>query len=278
MTRRLIEQMREALQNAVDGMGGSYLIWAPKAQAAITAAREYLAQPEQSYGWLIACDEEMICTHLGVANLSDSYDSAKAKLKSLVDWHIAVATDPAVNGGPSLQPEQSEPTYWSNPSGRLYATKLEAMQAGAGHAEGVCFKLFTEAPPLREPEQSEPVAYRAWFDGHNVARWLFTLWPEEEQLNVDWQPLYTAPPLREPEQSEPVGVVREHEAHWPSGGMIQYADWANDTAPPVGTKLYTAPLRELGEPEIEDIFESSAGYGRDDFINFAKAILAAARS
>lgn len=231
MTRRLIEQMREALQNAVDGMGGSYLIWAPKAQAAITAAREYLAQPEQSYGWLIACDEEMICTHLGVANLSDSYDSAKAKLKSLVDWHIAVATDPAVNGGPSLQPEQSEPTYWSNPSGRLYATKLEAMQAGAGHAEGVCFKLFTEAPPLREPEQSEPV-----------------------------------------------GVVREHEAHWPSGGMIQYADWANDTAPPVGTKLYTAPLRELGEPEIEDIFESSAGYGRDDFINFAKAILAAARS
>ena len=66
-------------------------------------------QPEQSYGWLTACDEAMICAHLGVANLSDSYESAKAKLNSLIDWNIAVATDPAVNGGFSLQPEQSEP-------------------------------------------------------------------------------------------------------------------------------------------------------------------------
>lgn len=54
-------------------------------------------------GWLIACDEEMIGAHIGVANLSDSYASAKAKLRSLIDWHVAVATDPAVNGGFSLQ-------------------------------------------------------------------------------------------------------------------------------------------------------------------------------
>lgn len=41
--------------------------------------------------------------------------------------------------------------------------------------------------------QQEPVAYRAWFDKDNGARWLFTLWPEEERLDVDWEPLFTAP-------------------------------------------------------------------------------------
>lgn len=42
-------------------------------------------------------------------------------------------------------------------------------------------------------KQQEPVAYRAWFDKDNGARWLFTLWPEEERLDVDWEPLFTAP-------------------------------------------------------------------------------------
>lgn len=56
------------------------------------------------YGWLTACDEEMINYGIGVANLSDSYSSAKVKLRALMDLHVAVATDPAVNGGLSLQP------------------------------------------------------------------------------------------------------------------------------------------------------------------------------
>ena len=56
------------------------------------------------YGWLTACDEEMICYHLGVANLSDNYESAKRKLRALIDLNVAIATDPAVNGGMSLQP------------------------------------------------------------------------------------------------------------------------------------------------------------------------------
>lgn len=55
-----------------------------------------------TYGWLIACDEEMACTHLGVAELSDSYEVAKKKLLSLIDWHVAVATDPAVNGAAAM--------------------------------------------------------------------------------------------------------------------------------------------------------------------------------
>ena len=65
------------------------------------------------YGWLTACDEEMICYHLGVANLSDSYESAKRKLRALIDLNVAIATDPAVNGGMSLQPAvPQKPVAW----------------------------------------------------------------------------------------------------------------------------------------------------------------------
>jgi hypothetical protein len=49
------------------------------------------------------------------------------------------------------------------------------------------------APPPSAAE-SKPVAWRAWFDADNGARWLFTLWPDEERLEVDWQPLYAIPP------------------------------------------------------------------------------------
>ena len=41
--------------------------------------------------------------------------------------------------------------------------------------------------------KGEAVAHRAWFDADNGARWLFTLWPEEERLDVEWEPLYAAP-------------------------------------------------------------------------------------
>jgi hypothetical protein len=51
-------------------------------------------------------------------------------------------------------------------------------------------EVSEEATDARE---QQPVAYRAWFDKDNGARWLFTLWPEEERLDVDWEPLFTAP-------------------------------------------------------------------------------------
>jgi len=81
------------------------------------------AQPQ--YGWLTACDEEMICAQLGVASLSDSFESAKQKLGELIAWHVAVATDPAVNGGLSLQPAvPQEPVAWKTDisSGKLRFT------------------------------------------------------------------------------------------------------------------------------------------------------------
>ena len=64
---------------------------------------------ELSYGWLRACDEAMTSLHIGVANLSDSYASAKEKLRALINLHITIATDPSVNGGYKLVPiETSE--------------------------------------------------------------------------------------------------------------------------------------------------------------------------
>ena len=65
------------------------------------------AQPQareetQPIGWLRAADEEMVCAHLGVAEAEDSYETAKKKLASLIQWNIAVAMDPSVGGHPSL--------------------------------------------------------------------------------------------------------------------------------------------------------------------------------
>ncbi|QYJ23390.1 hypothetical protein KYT87_09305 [Achromobacter sp. ES-001] len=54
--------------------------------------------------------------------------------------------------------------------------------------------IMASAPVAGE---AQPVAYRAWFDQDNGARWLFTLWPEEERLDVQWQPLYAAPQASE---------------------------------------------------------------------------------
>lgn len=52
-------------------------------------------------GWLRAVDEEMVCAHLGVADAEDSFETAKKKLASLIQWNIAVATDPRVGGHPA---------------------------------------------------------------------------------------------------------------------------------------------------------------------------------
>lgn len=65
----------------------------------------YLHPPQPHYGWLQAVDKEMVCAHLGVANVTDTFDEANAKLLALINWHVAVATDPVVNGGLSLQPQ-----------------------------------------------------------------------------------------------------------------------------------------------------------------------------
>ncbi len=65
------------------------------------ATRELSALRAPPVGWLRAVDEEMVCAHLGVADAEDSFETAKKKLASLIQWNIAVATDPSVGGHPA---------------------------------------------------------------------------------------------------------------------------------------------------------------------------------
>ena len=58
--------------------------------------------PSIPEGWLRAIDEALVVAHIGVANESDTYEQAKAKLNNLIGFHVDEATDPAVNGGYKL--------------------------------------------------------------------------------------------------------------------------------------------------------------------------------
>lgn len=70
--------------------------------------------------WLRAIDNELVSTHLGVVEPSDTYENAKKKINDLLCWHIDTATDPLVNGGKKLYPiktiekliECLERAYW----------------------------------------------------------------------------------------------------------------------------------------------------------------------
>ncbi len=85
--------------------------WPPTHWMPLPEAPDAQAQPAPSVpeGWLRAIDEALVATHLGVADAADNYEDAKRKLNELLGWHVAVATDPAVNGGFKLVP--IEPTF-----------------------------------------------------------------------------------------------------------------------------------------------------------------------
>lgn len=59
-------------------------------------------------GWIEAADRELINAHLGVANPGDTLEVATKKLGELIDFHVSVATDPAVNGGFKLVPVEGD--------------------------------------------------------------------------------------------------------------------------------------------------------------------------
>lgn len=46
-----------------------------------------------------AIDEELVCAHLGCVCDSDDFETAKTKLRDLIQWHVDVATDERVNSG-----------------------------------------------------------------------------------------------------------------------------------------------------------------------------------
>ena len=73
---------------------------------------EVSQQPAPSVpdGWLRAIDDALVSAHVGIRYADDSYEQAKAKLDSLIGFHVDVASDPAVNGGWKLVPEK-HPTF-----------------------------------------------------------------------------------------------------------------------------------------------------------------------
>ena len=122
------DRLREIVDAAIMAMGAS----APKP----------CAQPASSmpYGWLRAIDEALVVAHVGVANESDTYEQAKAKLDNLLGFHVDAATDPAVNGGWKLVP--IEPT-----DEMLRAIRAQRSGARKGRGDRADWKAWLAAAP-----------------------------------------------------------------------------------------------------------------------------------
>lgn len=73
--RKLLREARDALRFALWGGRGPLI---PRIDA-------FLATPEpEPVAWVRAIDEALMCSHLGVANASDSYEEAKRKINILL--------------------------------------------------------------------------------------------------------------------------------------------------------------------------------------------------
>ncbi|WP_442256106.1 hypothetical protein ACS0OT_07120 [Stenotrophomonas maltophilia group sp. RY12688] len=118
-----------AYQSAVTPPDGYVVVTRNEAGQAVAVTRQdddgrilsVIAELGPSAGWAAAADRELVAAELGVAKIDDSTDVAAAKLRELIDWHVSVATDPAVNGGYVLVPV--EPTK-------------EMLDAGYGFEDG----------------------------------------------------------------------------------------------------------------------------------------------
>lgn len=74
------------------------------AQSQQQAAKAAAPAPALKCAWIDAVDHELVNAHIGVADAADTFEVASRKLDELIRWHVAVATDPAVNGGLKLTP------------------------------------------------------------------------------------------------------------------------------------------------------------------------------
>ena len=125
---------------------------------------------------------------------------------------------------------------------------------------------LTAADVYKEPEQSEPVAFRCNFDGYgwdyrdngSGSNWKAFPYKDKEFLYT-----HPAPSLREPEQSEPVWKK-------PPEYVPPLVKWAQEQTAP--------PLRELSDGEIRDMLEAEflgSDKKRDlqDDLRVARAVL-----
>lgn len=95
--------------------------------------------PSVPDGWLRAIDESLVVANVGVANEIDTYEQAKAKLDSLLGFHVDVATDPAVNGGWKLVPRPPTPT--------MVKAGLESSHVLNVHRVLACYDAMIDAAP-----------------------------------------------------------------------------------------------------------------------------------
>ena len=118
----------EAAKAALEALEHDYFSWQPAAKNLRTAIEEAekaepvaitTSGPGNTHpapipeGWLRAIDEWLVIIHQGVAEASDSYETAREKLHRGIYFEIQVATDPAVNGGWKMVP--NEPTLEYKP-------------------------------------------------------------------------------------------------------------------------------------------------------------------
>lgn len=111
----------------------------------VSLISEGKTQPAPSIpdGWLRAIDEALIVAHIGVANPSDTYEQAKAKLDNLIGFHVDAATDPAVNGGWKLVPRPPTPTMVKAGLGSSHVLNVHRVLA--------CYDAMIDAAPEAKP-------------------------------------------------------------------------------------------------------------------------------
>ena len=73
-----------------------------------------------------------------------------------------------------------------------YQAKCEELEIAQGTLKNLWARVAELEAELADRRNQQPVAYRAWFDKDSGARFLFTLWPGEERLDVDWESLFLA--------------------------------------------------------------------------------------
>ena len=131
ITQAMLEGQVRDFSDAYQGAMEEVAIWKRRALEAEDLNRKFIAEingpaymgepaqpaPSIPEGWLRAIDEALVVVHIGVANASDAYEQAKAKLDNLIGFHVDVATDPAVNGGWKLVPIEPTPKMIEAASG-----------------------------------------------------------------------------------------------------------------------------------------------------------------
>lgn len=185
--------------------------------------------------WVRAVDEAMVGAHLGVADMTDDYGTAKKKLNDLICWHVEVAQESAPKqaepAGYKLVPEQVEAAWragWAACRDAEFVGE-EAEDEAWGMSE-TCANADWESAAPKQPKPSwQPIA-SAPKDGREIilrngdrvgaATWI--KWPsseheeagegwtichdgdswDEEKSPTHWQPLPTA-------RKQPTNKVQE---------------------------------------------------------------------